>query len=53
MAQVTNKNIGEFIKAYEKAKKAEIEEFTFDGHKVLVTYAKYVIEYFASKGYPK
>ena len=53
MAEITNKNIGEFIKAYEKAKGDEAETFTFHGENVLVAYAKHVIEYFKLKGYPK
>lgn len=53
MGEITNKNIGEFIKAYEKAKADGAETFTFQGEKVLVAYAKHVIEYFALRGYPK
>ena len=53
MSEVTDKNIKQFIAEYEKAKAAGETMFNFNGHDVLIGYAKYVIEYFKMKGYPK
>lgn len=48
---ITHLNIKKFRQAYLKAKAAKKEIFLFDGQEILVTYAKYVIEYFdATKG---
>lgn len=45
---VTLENIDEFKKLYDKAVKEKKEVFVFHGADVLVTYAKYVIEYLDS-----
>lgn len=45
-AGITKENIKAFKAAYNKAVKAELEVFIFEGQEVLTAYAKYVIEYF-------
>ena len=42
-------NIKQFRRAYNKAVKDGVESFMFEGHEILVSYAKYVLEYFDMK----
>lgn len=39
-----------FRDAYEKARDAGQEQFTFAGNEVLLSYARYMVEYLKSKG---
>ena len=41
----TDELFKEFKSLYEKSDKDEKESFEFQGHEVITTYAKYVIEY--------
>jgi dihydrofolate reductase len=43
--EITPKNYRQFKAAYKKALKAGKEIFIFGGHEVLVSYAKYLIQY--------
>jgi hypothetical protein len=45
MATITTENIARFKRAYNKALKTGKESFMFEGNEVLVSFAKYVIEY--------
>jgi len=45
MTEITDKDLEGFTKAYEKAVKADLDQFKFHGEFVLTTYAKYVIIY--------
>jgi hypothetical protein len=45
-------NFQAFKKAYEEAKQKKLSVFMFEGHEVLVTFAKYVIEYLEEKDGP-
>jgi len=45
MIEITDKDLEGFTKAYEKAVKADLDQFKFHGEFVLTTYAKYVIMY--------
>ena len=45
----TKKEIKQFKKAYKKAVENEDLLFTFKGREVLVTFAKYVLEYVENK----
>lgn len=38
-------DVNKFRRAYERAKKAKRKQFIFDGQEVLVSYAKYYLEY--------
>ena len=49
MAEVNAGNFKRFKRAYEKARDAGLELFDFDGSPVLVSYAKYVVEYMEGK----
>lgn len=40
----------EFRKAYQQAVDAGDDQFTFEGHEVLVSYAKYMCEYLTTQG---
>lgn len=40
----------EFRAAYHQARDAGEDQFTFQGHDVLVSYAKYLCEYLINKG---
>ena len=51
MPQIDNKNIKEFTRLYNAAQVNGDKQFKFEGHDVLVAWAKHVIEYFANKGY--
>jgi len=54
MAEITTENIARFKKAYNRAVKTNKTVFIFEGQEVLVTYAKYVIQYADSlKNKPK
>jgi|GEM_PF-6488890 len=49
MRELFNQNkFEEFEAAYNKAVEENKTEFTFDGNTVLVTYAKYLIEYLSN-----
>lgn len=43
---ITSANIHQFQQAYNKATELKLEQFIFEGAPVLVSYAKYVIEYY-------
>jgi len=43
---ITLENIGKFKMSYDLARQQKKETFMFEGSKVLVDYAKYVIQYF-------
>ena len=42
---INNENIKKFKREYNKAVKQNKEQFQFEGFPVLVSYAKYLIEY--------
>ena len=46
---MTYEKFQEFKKLYEKAKAQSKESFIFEGQEILVSYAKYVIEYLETK----
>jgi hypothetical protein len=48
-AVVTNQNIARFKNLYDKAVKENKTSFIFDGDEVLVSFAKYLIEYADTK----
>ena len=41
----TSDKLKELRKAYKQAKDADVESFVFEGHELLMGYAKYLIEY--------
>jgi hypothetical protein len=41
----TLENYEALQRAYTKAKKQGLEEFTFEGHRLVTNYAKYLLEY--------
>ena len=45
MAELTKDNLKNFIEAYDKAIEEDLKYFTFEGEQVLVTYAKYLLQY--------
>lgn len=45
MASVSERNYSSFRKMYEEAKREKKETFVFEGQEVLVSYAKYLVEY--------
>jgi hypothetical protein len=45
MAELTKDNLKSFIEAYDKAIEDDLKYFTFEGEQVLVTYAKYLLQY--------
>jgi hypothetical protein len=44
----TENKYKKFKKAFETAEKAGETQFTFEGKEILVTYAKYMVEYLSS-----
>jgi len=45
MGQVTEENFKTFEKAYKKAVKEEKQLFEFEGNTIVVSFARYLIEY--------
>jgi len=49
MGHVTEENFKDFEKAYKKAVKEEKQLFKFEGNTILVSFARYLIEYVKSE----
>ena len=45
----TTAKLNRFIQAYEEAKEAGEDTFVYEGHVILVSYAKYLIEHLKTK----
>lgn len=48
IAAITLEDLPSLKKAYEQAKKDNKEQFTYKGNEILVSYAKYLVEYMES-----
>lgn len=47
--EFTKEKLERLRRAYRLAERQKVETFTFDGHELLVRYAKYLIEYLDTK----